>query len=112
MENKKIENQQISDNNAENVSGGIRIHVDTTDEKVPAKIDALYVNPLDYTKLRLFDIVSKDKKLYSYFLEDAISCVCEDKNLSTPFSYKSQYTTGKKKPWEIKIDIVGFNTKK
>ena len=30
MENKKLENQKISDNNAANVAGGAKFHVDTT----------------------------------------------------------------------------------
>ncbi len=103
MENEKIESQKISDNNVENVTGGFKFHIDTTDEKIPAKVDALYLTWKEYYELRKAGIVGKDKTINMNALRASnkeISAKVQ-KILSHP-----QLTAGNKKLWEVKVNMV------
>lgn len=99
MENKKLENQKISDNNAKNVAGGTRIHVDTT---IPllSKIDAVYLSKKDYDKFKKAGIIDKNDEMLSMDKLEELS------DRDTDFSdTKFQLTTDKPKRGEFKVKI-------
>ena len=97
MENKKLESQKISDKNAENVAGGTRVHVDATIPLV-SKIDAIYLNKEDYSRLKKAGAIDKNDELLSI---DKLSDL-DDTELSDS---KLQLTTGKPKTGEIKVKM-------
>lgn len=100
MENEEKTNQKIQDQDIENVAGGAKLHLDTTDKEIPAKVDAVYLNLKEYFKLRKAGVIGKDKTIS---LSD-IKRVSE-KDLQDILS-NTQLTAGKKKLWEIKVNIV------
>lgn len=100
MENEKIKNQEISENDVENVAGGAKFHVDTESPKVPAQVDALYLTWLEYLKLKKAGVIGKNRTIDMSRIDRAAS-----KDLEKILS-NSQFTAGKKKLWEVRVDIV------
>ena len=97
MENKKLENQKISDNNAANVAGGTKIHVDTTTPLL-SRVDSIYMSKNDYDALKNAGAIDKDNKL-------DISKMPEDSNIQLDNLNKMQLTTKKPGPGEVKVKI-------
>lgn len=101
MENKKLENQEISDNNAENVAGGggIKFHVDTTAPFVSI-VDSIYISKKDYSTLKKVGAIDKDNVLDATKLPNDPSLGLDmDKDQVT------QLTASKPKAGEVKVKI-------
>ncbi len=97
MENEKIENQKISDDDIEKVAGGAKLHLDTTDKKIPAKVDSIYLTWKEYYKLKKAGIVGKNKTINMHDMgREDLQEILSDTKL----------TAGNKKLWEVKVDIV------
>ena len=108
MENKEFESRQDFDDNIENVSGGIRFHVTTNDEKIPAKVDAFYLSQKEYDKIKYLKCgnignILKNKQTTSF---GGTSIILALSNNDKKLLSKSQLTTEKEKPGEIRIDII------
>lgn len=99
MENKKLENQEISDNNAENVAGGIKFHVDTTAPFV-SKVDSIYISKKDYSTLKKVGAIDKDNVLDATKLPNDLSL-----GLDMDKDQVIQATASKPKAGEVKVKI-------
>ena len=58
MENEKMKNQKISDNDSENIAGGLRFHVDNTQDY--ARMDTVYLNKKEYSAYKKAGIIGAD----------------------------------------------------
>lgn len=99
-ERKKLENQKISNDNAENVAGGVKFHVDNTTPF--AKIDTLYLSEKEYSAFKKAGVIDKNNT----FNMSNLKKVPENSELHKLISKENLLlTTAKARPWEHEVKI-------
>ena len=100
MENEKLENQKISNDNAENVAGGIKLHVDNTEAFT--KVSTVYLSEKEYSEFKKAGVIDKN----NIFNMRNLMKLPENSELCKLTSGKNfSLTTDKARPWEHEVKI-------
>lgn len=102
MRNEKLENQKISNDNAENVAGGIKFHVDTT-TPIP-KISTVYLSKKEYSELKKAGIIDKNNT-FNMRNVSALGRAVGGLEMEKFIFEKCLLTTDKAWPWEHEVKI-------
>lgn len=100
-ERKKLENQKISNDNAENVAGEVKFHVDNTTPPF-TKIDTLYLSEKEYSAFKKAGVIDKNNT----FNMSNLKKVPENSELHKLISKEDLLlTTAKARPWKHEVKI-------